>query len=393
MPPPVAPRLHPLFHEVLHTTGLLLLEDADADTICQRVFEAVREPLRIDCYFHFLVVPEGTHLELASSGGNEIIRSMLGTPLDFGQAVCGTVAQRCEPMDVRYVQHSNDPMTSLIRSVGVRAYACNPLILHGRVLGTLSFGSTERDAFSREDVELFSLIAQQITLATYRRQQQDHMRYTEQLATAGRMSAALAHEINNPLESLATVLYLLRDEVHSAEAQEHVRMAEAQVSKLAETTRRTLEMFRGKMPLAHPVNISELAAELAQDIRLPRDVSLRTDIDPHLCIRGVPGELRQVLFNLMLNAASYSPMRGTVTMEVCRAGRHCEIRVRDEGPGIPEDAQPRIFEPFYTTRRKGGTGIGLWISKEMIERYGGTLTFRTAPEWGTEFLARMPLVH
>lgn len=372
---------------------MLLLQDADADLICQAVFDAIRGPLEIDCYFHYLVVPEGTHMELASSGGNEIIRSLLGTPLDFGQAVCGTVAQRCEGMHVRYVQHSSDPMTSIIRSVGVRAYSCSPLLLNDRILGTLSFGSTERDAFSQEEIELFGLIAQQVTLATDRRQKQEHLRYVEQLATAGRMSAALAHEINNPLESLATVLYLLRDEVQTAEGREHISMAEAQVSKLAETTRRTLEMFRGKMPLACPVNISELTAELAQDIRLPRDVELRTEIDPAICVRGVPGELRQVLFNLLLNAASYSPVRGAVTLTVKRAGPNCEIRVRDQGPGIPADVQAKVFQPFYTTRRSGGTGIGLWISKEMIERYGGTLTFTTSPENGTEFLARMPVVN
>jgi signal transduction histidine kinase len=377
---------------VLHTTGLLLLQDAEADVICQQVFEAIREPLEIDCYFHYLVAPEGTHLELASSGGNDIIRSMLGTPLDFGQAVCGTVAGRCEGMHVRYVQHSNDAMTSIIRSVGVRAYSCSPLMLDGRVLGTLSFGSTERDFFEHEEIQLFGLIAQQVTLATDRRQRQEHLRYVEQLATAGRMSAALAHEINNPLESLATVLYLLRDEVQSEEAREHLQMAEAQVSKLAETTRRTLEMFRGKMPLAAPVNVSGLAEELVRDIRLPRDVGLRSEIDPGLCVRAVAGELRQVLFNLLLNAAAYSPLRAVVTLKVKRVGEHCEIRVRDEGPGILEESRARIFEPFYTTRRKGGTGIGLWISKEMIERYGGTLTFETEAGVGTEFLARLPLV-
>ena len=391
--PPVA-SLQPLYQEVLHATGQLLLQDSDPDTLCQAVFRVIRDPMRVNVYFHYLVVPDGTHMELASSGGNEYIRSIIGTPLNFGQAVCGTVAKTCTPMNVEDVQYRTDEMTGIIRGVGTRCYCCHPLILHGRVLGTLSFGSTERDEFTKDEVELFGLIAQQVTLATYRRQQQEHLLRMEQLATVGRMSASLAHEINNPLESLGSVLYLLREESMSDEGRELLQTAEEQVSRLAETSRRTLDAFRGKKQPAHLVDLSKLTRELAADISLPRGVHLVTHIEDGLTVKALPGELRQVLFNLILNAANYTPLDTPITLTVQRSGDRVEVRVKDKGPGIPEHARRNLFQPFYTTRGTSGTGLGLWLSREMIESYRGTLTFESNPDVrpGTEFVISLPRV-
>lgn len=383
------------YQQLLGDTAQLLLQDNDPDTLCQTIFEALRGPLKLDVYFHYLVSKSGKHLELASSGGNEVVRAALGSRLAFGEAVCGTVAQNCTGMVVTSVQQRMDAMTSLIRSFGIRCYTCNPLIVRGAVVGTFSFGSSQRDNFNEAELELLKLVVQQVTIATERRIQNDHIRELERLAAIGRFSATLAHEINNPLESLSTILYLLRDQVVSEDATELLQQAEEQVQRLAETSHRTLDLFRGNKQTPGKVHLSQLARDLAADIRLPHHARLDSRIEDGLYVTATPGELRQVLFNLLINAAQFSPAGKPVVLDVRRAGNKAEARIKDEGPGITAEARAQLFQPFYTTRSEGGTGVGLWVSREMIERAGGTLTFESNPveRPGAEFIATLPLLN
>lgn len=392
--PPNTSSLQPPLLDVLRLTSHLLLQDADPDTQCQAVYAVLRERLGVDVYFHYLLSPDGDCLELASAGGNETLRGMLGSRLEKGQAVCGAVAQCGERMHLQEIQSRSDSMTALIRAAGTESYICHPLTLDGELLGTLSFGSTQRTSFSEEEQELFAVIAQQLAIATDRRRRAAQLREMESLAAAGRMSATLAHEINNPLESLATILYLLRTEVNTELGQELLGTADSQVARLAEVTRHTLSSFRGRPPQAHPIDLSKLARELIRGLALPRDVRLVSHVDEGLRVRAVPAELRQVIFNLLLNAAQFSPPGKEVRLTVCRTGRVAEVRVSDEGPGISVKTSQRIFEPFQTMRARGSTGIGLWLSREILERNGGSLRFVSEPEVrpGTEFIASLPLV-
>lgn len=379
--------------EVLSKTAHLLLADTDPDTLCQTVFEEIRERFRLDVYFHYLVTPDGKGLRLASSGGNEIVRAALGTPLRFGQAVCGTVAATCEAMYVTAVQQRTDEMTSLIRSFGVRCYACNPVYANGQLVGTLSLGSSRRDEFSPDELAVFRLLTQQVSIATERRMQNERLLELERLAAAGRMSAVIAHEINNPLDAIATLLYLLRDEVHSPEGLDLLGKADRQVSRLVDTSHHTLEMFRGKHQAPYRVNLSDLARDLVASIRLPQNARLSCEIEDDLFVEAIPGEMRQVIYNLLINAAQFTPPGKVVTLTVRCADSNVEVRIRDEGPGISAETGSHLFEPFYTTRESGGTGIGLWLSKELVERIHGTLTFLSDPvaHPGTEFIVTLPL--
>lgn len=392
---PQVPRTMQYSHqEVLSKTAHLLLADTDPDTLCQTVFNEIRDRFRLDVYFHYLVTPDGKGLRLASSGGNEIVRAALGTPLAFSQAVCGTVAATCEAMYVTSVQQRTDEMTGLIRSFGVRCYACNPVYANGHLVGTLSLGSSRRDDFSPDELAVFRLLTQQVSIATERRMQNERLLELERLAAAGRMSAVIAHEINNPLDAINTLLFLLRDEVHTPEGLDLLGKTERQVARLIDTSHHTLEMFRGKRQSPYRVNLSDLARDLVAGIRLPENARLNCEIEDELCIQAVPGEMRQVLYNLLLNAAQFTPPGKDVSLIVRRAGRNAEVRIKDEGPGISSETGSHLFEPFYTTRESGGTGIGLWLSKELVERVHGRLTYESNPAThpGTEFIITLPLV-
>lgn len=378
---------------LLMQTAHLLLQESDTDTLCQSVFDLLRGPLQLDVYFHYLMSEDRTHLTLASSGGNDHVRAALGTDLQIGQAVCGKVAETCEWKYVTSVQTRTDEMTGLIRSYGVRCYTCQPIMVNGEIAGTLSFGSCSRDRFNAEELDLLRLVAQQVAVVTERKQQSEHMRHLEQLATAGRMSTTLAHEINNPLETIGNLVFLLRDEVESTEGHEYLDEMQRQLRHLTEITQRTLDLFRGKKSKPALVDMGALVDDLVANTRTPRDVSLRAETAPGICVRLIAGELRQVLFNLVTNAVQFSPPDSTVRVIVWAEGDQAVARIIDEGPGISAETRAKLFTPFYSTRGNGGTGIGLWISREMIQGAGGSLTFESDPltRPGTEFIVRLPL--
>ena len=235
----------------------------------------------------------------------------------------------------------------------MKSYACEPLIAGGRLLGTLSFGSTYRSGYSDDELHLFALLAQQISIATERRAQNERVRQLERLATAGRMSATLAHEINNPLESLGHLVYLLRAETLGEGAKHLLEEAERQISQLSSTVQHTLELFRGGQQSAGTLDLGQLSRDLVAGLHLPRHARLDCQIaEEPVYVHAIPGELRQVLFNLLMNAAHFSAPGKAVTLKVNRRGKTAEVRVRDEGPGISGETRSKLFEPFFTTRAK-----------------------------------------
>lgn len=201
------------------------------------------------------------HLELASSGGNRQIREGLGSHLEFGEAISGTVAEPKEETHLQCMQQHDDEMSHVLRELGVRCYLCEPILARGRLTGTLSFGS-KRDTFFSEEPQFLRPVARQVTLAAVRRLQAKQMVEVERLAVAGRMSAVLAHEINNPLDSLTNLLFLLRDEVPSQEGKALVSAAESAVTLLGQTAQRTLDLCRGKAEEAQIVDLGDLAKEI-----------------------------------------------------------------------------------------------------------------------------------
>lgn len=136
----------------------------NAFEIAREAFEKLSEPLNLSVYFNYLVVKEGADLWLSSYEGIPDIAAGDIQHLKFGQAVCGTVARSGAAMNVSDVQCSTDEKTDLVRSFGVRAYCCNPVIVDGRIVGTLSFGSRVRSRFSEEEAGLMRLAADEIGL-------------------------------------------------------------------------------------------------------------------------------------------------------------------------------------------------------------------------------------
>lgn len=386
--------LPPLYQQLLGEIAYILLQDGEVAFLVQSVFDKLRDPLQLDIYVHYLVEGDGQHLSLASYAGDAALHPTRDRRLEFGESISGTVARTAQPLYVPEMQSRTDTMTSMLRSRGMGVYACEPLIARTRLVGTLAFGSRQRDHFLPDDLALFRMVARQLGLAIDRRLQNAQFSELVREAAAGRMSATLAHEIRNPLEALSNLVYLLRTEPDAQSRTTLLNQTQQEVDRLAATVRNTLDQFRGKRQPAAPAALDSLIATVIDEVRLPNNVPIEHHLEPQLRASVNATEFRQVLVNLLVNAAHFTPPGKPVHLTLSRLNDQAEIRVIDQGPGISEDTRQHIFEPYFSTRKNKGTGLGLWFSRELIHAVGGTITFHSEPETqpGTEFLVTLPLL-
>ncbi|MFZ0661287.1 MAG: PAS domain S-box protein [Acidobacteriaceae bacterium] len=227
---------------------------------------------------------------------------------------------------------------------------------------------------------------------TERKQMEVALRTAEKLASVGRMAATLAHEINNPLEALTNFIYLAQKEPAVPESvQKLLASADEELARVGYMTKQTLGLYReSKAP--QPVLMSDLLSWLlsmfSQKIKT-RQITTDLKVINEVEVLGVQGELRQVFSNLLSNSIDAVGPHGTIQLRVTEAhaasnGRNSGVRVTiaDNGPGIPAANLRKIFEPFFTTKQDVGTGLGLWVSKEIVKQHGGSIRLRSCAEPG-----------
>ena len=232
------------------------------------------------------------------------------------------------------------------------------------------------------------------------KQSEEAIRRSEKLATTGRLAASIAHEINNPLEAVLNLLYLARHD--SSHATKYLTMAEHEVGRVAQLAQQTLGFVRdNSSPEAmNPAGIMDEILQLYSRKLEGRQIRVTRRYRNQLQINGYSGELRQLLANLLVNAVDAMAEKGSLQVRVATShdwsdGRDgVRITVADNGSGIPRDDLRHIFEPFYTTKPETGTGLGLWVSRGIVEKHGGTIRVRSrtcGPRTGTVFLIFLPL--
>jgi PAS domain S-box-containing protein len=226
---------------------------------------------------------------------------------------------------------------------------------------------------------------------------------TEKLAAVGRLASSIAHEINNPLESVTNLIYLARESAWNPETREYLDIADRELRRVSVIANQTLRFHKqsskpqwitceGLIGSAFSVYQGRLVNSSVEVERRTRATS------PVLCFQG---EIQQVLSNLIINAIDAMHPHGGRLLMRSREGTDWKtgrkgliLTVADTGSGMSPDTAAKIFEPFFTTKEIGGTGLGLWVSYEIVERHGGTLAVRSSQRKGhsgTVFTLFLPL--
>lgn len=231
---------------------------------------------------------------------------------------------------------------------------------------------------------------------------EEALRETEKLAAMGRVAGIIAHEINNPLEAITNIFYLLRNHPSlSSEAQSFADMAEQELQRVSHITRQTLSFYRESK---QPVQI--LVTELLDDVLElhhrsldTKRIEIRRNYASAPPVTGFPVELRQVFLNLIGNAIQAMPMGGVLGISVRESTDWTRnlagtiVSIVDTGNGIQPEDVSRLFQPFFSTKSTKGTGLGLWISKGIIQKYNGRIScrsFRTHTGCVTSFRVFLP---
>jgi signal transduction histidine kinase len=241
-------------------------------------------------------------------------------------------------------------------------------------------------------------------LTRNKQRMEEVLRKNEKLAVAGRLAASISHEINNPLESISNLLYLIRTSESMDEQHTYADLATEELRRVTQITTQTLSFYRENTA---PV-LSDITPILASSVQLLRGKISSMGVDvieeyypPLPAIVCSAGELRQVLVNLISNALDATPRGGRIVVRAAlskawtRAGRSViRIAVSDTGCGMPPNVLARVFEPFFTTKEKTGNGLGLWVAADLIEKHGGWMKVKSCTNdrhHGTTFQLVLPV--
>jgi signal transduction histidine kinase len=233
------------------------------------------------------------------------------------------------------------------------------------------------------------------------RLQDEALRRSEKLAAVGQLASSIAHEINNPLESITNLLYLIRQSKSMDDVQHYTTLAQGELSRVTEITLQTLRFNRQQ---SKPVEVD--MAELLRTVMalytgrvMVRSIDADLKLLPSPRVLSLEGEIRQVVNNLVRNALDAMSSGGRLLVRLHpqrdwhRGTKGVRLTVADTGEGIRAEMRAHLFEPFQTTKEMTGTGLGLWVSKGIVEKHGGYIRTKTrrGKGHGTVFTVWLPV--
>lgn len=217
----------------------------------------------------------------------------------------------------------------------------------------------------------------------------------ERLAAIGQLASTVGHELRNPLGVLSNSVYLLRGDLGptpAEAAQRHLAAAEREISSATVIVSDLLEFARERDPALADVNVVDVVSETLSVLPPPTDIAVRRELPAQpVMVRADREMLRQVLLNLVGNAYQAMPGGGTVTVGVAIHDGVVQVRVHDTGVGMTEDVRSQLFEPFFTTKARG-VGLGLAVTRRIVDAHGGDISVTSAPRRGSEFVVTLPSI-
>lgn len=367
------------------------------------IVKAIRSHLRCACSSYYQYDDKG-NLRLLFSEGRVIdpLRSKAEKDLLLEiEAFRGPVLVNCSGP-------GNPALQPRVRKLGFSAVLFVP-VTRLKVRGMLFAGREAQDSpFRESDMEMFLILASQAVVALenarlyaelrdYVKQveeSQQALLQAEKMAAAGRLTASIAHEVNNPLQAVQNCLHLAgRDDLSEEQRTEYFELAKTELNRLMSTVQRMLDFYRpgavSPSEVIIPDVLNHVINLMSQQLE-KRGIDVQVDVPASLPpVFAVSSQIQQVFINLILNAFDAMPEGGSLQVRAQAAREGVEILFQDNGPGISQEQLARIFEPFYSTKN-GGTGLGLTVSYNIIMAHGGSLELVSNNKPGACFRVYLP---
>jgi signal transduction histidine kinase len=211
----------------------------------------------------------------------------------------------------------------------------------------------------------------------------------EKLAAVGQLASTVGHELRNPLAVVMNALYLMEHAAGNESMRQHLATAKRETSAATLIVSDLLDYSASREPLLTRVQVADLVAEALSVVPPPAGVHVVQDSDPEVSISADRDQLRQALLNLISNGYDAMPDGGVLTVSATAVPGSAQITVADTGGGMEEETRQNVFAPFYTTKPRG-IGLGLAVTKRIVEAHGGTITVDSTPSAGTSFTVTVP---
>lgn len=385
--------------------------------------ESLFSETNMDRLFPLIVDEICSHLNCTNAayyqvvGGKVLTRAQRGSILNeaetgFAAHLLGRVDSDGKPIIINATGPGEAEAQALLASLKLGAAILIPIARSTpqAVRGVLF---AARDAgvppFRGVDLEMFLVLARQALVAlenarlyadlrSYVRrveESQEALLRAEKMAAAGRLTASIAHEVNNPLQSVQNCLHIAgREDVSDEKRKEYFDLAREELERLMKTMQRMLDFYRPGAAKMAQVDLLELlnhVLSLTSQQLGQRHIEVVTDLPESLpTINAVSSQIQQIFFNLILNSFDAMPGGGTLTIQARALENGVEMLFEDSGFGIPEEQRNNIFEPFFSTK-DGGTGLGLTVSYNIVTSHGGTLDIVDGRGTGACFRLFLPM--
>jgi PAS domain S-box-containing protein len=438
--------------EIVSYTANQLLQSEAPQSIIKNLCQRVMEHLDCHVFFNFLVIERTARLHLNAYTGIPKEEAHKIEWLDYGVAVSGRVILEGHRIVAEHIPTTPDVQTDLVKSYGIKAYACHPIMGPGeKILGTLSFGTRSRETFSEEDISLMKAITDQVAIAMERRlllekaefraeelerrvqertaelsraygalqtETEEHKRTEKQLRQSQKMEAigtlagGIAHDFNNIIAGIIGFIEMVMEDLDDGSAQ-HRRLSNALkgAHRGRDLVKQILSFSRLTEQEMQPVSMGLIIQECLKLLRasIPATIEIRFGmLFKDDVILGDATQIHQVIINLCSNAA-YAMREKGGTIEISLTDEHIDsghtllaqnelqpgdyirLSIEDTGCGMEPAIVERIFEPFFTTKEVGeGTGLGLSVVHGIVKRHNGTIKVYSRPGKGTAFHVYLP---
>jgi two-component system CheB/CheR fusion protein len=382
--------------ELLTVTAGELLQSTEPQDVVESICRKVMEYLDCDAFFNFLVDEQSGRLHLNASAGIPEEEAKRLEWLDFGAAVCGCVARDGKRIVAEHIPATPDRCTGLVKSLGITAYCCHPMLgPGGMVIGTLSFGTCSRETFSEEDLALMKAVTDQVAVAMIRkRNEQDVLRLSEEMAERNVELEAvnreleafiysISHDLRAPLRAMSGFSKILvEDYAKDLDAKgkdylDRIHRGSEKMTHLIDDLLNLSRISRQEMTRTE-IDMSLMAASIISDTREAHpDRSVDVSIDEGLKASADRGLIEIVLLNLLENAWKFTSKTENARIEfgaITSPTSPTVYYVKDNGAGFDPNYVDKLFRPFHRLHSDGefeGTGVGLTIVDRIIRRHGG----------------------